>query len=383
GFGIFYDRISENLTLQAERFNGINQQSYIVTNPILLNNFPNVPPLSLLDDSARRQTLWRVAEDMRTPYTIQSALGIDQQLPHKFTLSVTFLNLRTLHALRARNINAPLPDTVVPGVPGSGVRPFGSIGNIFQYESSGISNQHLLVVVLNNRFNKRLTLFTRYILASAKSDTDGSGTFPANSYDLRSEYGRASTDIRHRFVFGGSMNVPGGLRLNPFIIATSSRPFNIITGVDTNHDSLYTERPAIATDLTKPGIITTPFGVFDPNPQPGQPIIPRYFANGPSFVTVNLRLSKIFDMAKLLRGNSYVAPAQPGADAEEGGRYRLTLAVQALNLFNHVNGGRPIGNLGSTMFGESNSSAGLFGTTDGVGVTAGNRRIEAMLRFTF
>jgi TonB dependent receptor-like, beta-barrel len=384
GIGVFYDRISENLTLLAERFNGDNQQQFILTNPLLLDSFPNVPSLTLFDNSDRRLTFWQVADDLRTPYTIQSALGVDQQLPHKYTLSVTFLYFRTLHALRSRNINAPIPDTVIPSLPGSGVRPLGNIGNIFQYESSGIINQHMLIVVLNNRFNKRLSVFTRYILASAKSDTDRPATLPSDSYDLTNEYGRAANDIRHRFVFGGSMTVRGGIRLNPFIIAASNRPFNIITGRDTNQDTVYAERPALATDLTKPGIITTPFGIFDPNPEPGQRLIARNFANGPAFMTVNLRLSKTFNMAKLLHLGYVPPPPQPNSGGEEEGRYRLTFAVQALNLFNRVNGGRPIGNLGSPMFGQSNSSAGLYGTTtDGIGATAGNRRIEAMLTFTF
>src|SRR6185295_17599259 len=33
GFGTFYDRIADNLTLQANRFNGIAQQQYLVPNP--------------------------------------------------------------------------------------------------------------------------------------------------------------------------------------------------------------------------------------------------------------------------------------------------------------------------------------------------------------
>ena len=53
GFGIFYDRFSENLTLQAQRFNGINQQRFIVTDPAILRNViftpngvSNIPTIS-------------------------------------------------------------------------------------------------------------------------------------------------------------------------------------------------------------------------------------------------------------------------------------------------------------------------------------------------
>jgi hypothetical protein len=52
------------------------------------------------------------------------------------------------------------------------------------------------------------------------------------------------------------------------------------------------------------------------------------------------------------------------------------------NLLNNTNEGFPIGNLLSPYFGQSNSSAGSFG--GGLGSSAaGNRRIEAQLRFNF
>jgi outer membrane receptor protein involved in Fe transport len=65
GIGIFYDRFSENLTLQAERYNGSNQQQFIVTDPQVLDSFPNVPPPVLFDLFDRRETVWRVADDLR------------------------------------------------------------------------------------------------------------------------------------------------------------------------------------------------------------------------------------------------------------------------------------------------------------------------------
>src|SRR5436853_3514173 len=85
-----------------------------------------------------------------------------------------------------------------------------------------------------------------YVLGSAKRDTDGSGSFPAYSYDLSSEYGRSSLDVRHRFIFGGTVQMPYGFSLNPFVIVSSGNPFNITTGLDTNGDSLFTERPTYA-----------------------------------------------------------------------------------------------------------------------------------------
>ncbi len=49
GFGVFYDRIAQSLTLQALRFNGSTQQSYIIFNPSF---FPAIPTHILTGERA-------------------------------------------------------------------------------------------------------------------------------------------------------------------------------------------------------------------------------------------------------------------------------------------------------------------------------------------
>jgi Carboxypeptidase regulatory-like domain len=421
GFGVFFDRVSEDLTLQASRFNGINQQQFLVTDPSVLDlaqfsldAVTNVPTIESLTAFQLPQTTWRKADGLQAPYTIQSSISLERQLPQNWTFSATFINSRSLHLLRARNINAPLPET--------GVRPLGDIGNIYQYESSGRLNQNQFLLGIGNRLNRTVSLFARYSLSKAESDTDGAGSFPANQYDLSSEWGRASFDIRHRFIVGGTINAPWGLRLNPLVIWTSGRPFNITTGRDTNGDSLFTERPVFATDLTKPGVIVTRFGAFDPNPAPGQELIPRNYGEGPSFFTVNLGLSRTFGFGGSRERVASAAGQDGGSGPGAGGgrrgvgggggggrrggggfgggggrggrgggggassdsRYNLTFSLQVQNLLNNTNEGQPVGNLSSQLFGESLSTAGGFGGGGGGGnPAAGNRRITAQVRFSF
>src|SRR5262249_24416826 len=45
GFGIFYDRFALNNTMTAQRYNGIRQQQYVVTNP---DFFPLIPSPTFL-----------------------------------------------------------------------------------------------------------------------------------------------------------------------------------------------------------------------------------------------------------------------------------------------------------------------------------------------
>jgi hypothetical protein len=329
----------------------------------------------------------RLDENLRTPYTIQSSVSFEQQLPLRTTLSINFVNAATRNALRSRNVNAPLPGTFVPGVAGSGIRPFPAQGNIFQYESTGRFNQQQLIVSLNNRFSQLLTLRANYVLNRARGDTDGLGSFPINQYDASDEYGRSLQDTRHRLTVFGTINaLPWGICLNPILIVNSGRPFNITTGRDLNGDTLFTERPAFADErTTRAERRVTPFGDFDVNPKPGQTIIPRNYGTGPSFAVVNLRVSKTFGF-----GGEAVNPAAGGRrgggrNAENRSRYNLNFSVNIQNLFNNTNEGPPIGNLSSPFFGVSTGSAGGFGRRGGGegAQSAGNRRVNLQVRFNF
>ena len=67
--------------------------------------------------------------------------------------------------------------------------------------------------------------------------------------------------------------------------------------------------------------------------------------------------------------------------AAAGKRYRLTFSVNIQNLFNRTNLATPVGNLSSPLFGESLRTLGGFG--GGGNPAAGNRRVQASIRFNF
>jgi hypothetical protein len=379
GFGVFYERLNENLTLQSERFNGINQTQYVVTNSPVLALFPNVPSVDALNLFALPQTLRRKETELRSPYLMQSAISYDRQLPiNSTTISFSYINTRALHQMRTRNINAPLPGTFIEGVRNSGVRPFADAGNVLEYESAGFFNQNQLIVTLDSRFNKRVSLHATYGLSSGRSDTDGVGTFPANTYDLSGEYGRAAIDARHRFTVEGTLNAPWGFRLAPFFIVSSARPFNIIVGRDLNGDTLFTERPGFATASTAAeDLVVTRWGSFDRNPTTGARIIPRNYGVGHLFAAVNLRISKTIGMNEIAQLFGGPKPT----DSKGESPYKLSLSVQVQNLLNRVNNDLPVGNLSSPFFGQSTATLGGYG--EGNRSSAGNRRITAQVRIEF
>ncbi len=451
GYGVFYERVSESLTMQATRLNGVNQQQFIVQNP---DFFPLIPTGDQLLAFSVPGTVYRLADNLQAPYTLQSVFSVERQLPHNITIASSYINIRTLHVLRTRPINAPRPGTFIPGVPESGVRPLNCADfippdinpatrcNLFEYDSSGRYNQNQFIININSRFNRNITMNAYYVLAKANSDADGVGSLPANPYDFSTEYGRASGDIRHRFVMTGNIRAPWGISLNPFVIVQSGRPFNITLGRDINGDTFNTERPAFAPDgidcNDRANFKCTPFGNFKLSFAPGDVMIPRNYGEGPGSTTVNVRVSKTWSFGSEGGGSNagqqnrqgQGQPGQPGqGQGNEGGqraimggggggmrgpggggpggggpgfggggrggfggggfggggntgRYNLTFSVNFQNLLNHTNLNNPVGNIGSSLFGQSTSTAGGFGGFGG-GVGAYNRRIDASLRFSF
>lgn len=376
GIGVFYYRFGEDLTLQAERFNGINQEQIILTNP---NFFPVIPPFETLAGSSS-PTIRRVATDLQTPYSITEAISVERQLPRNTTVSVTYIHQNSYHLLRSRNINAPLPGTFIPSVPGSGVRPLGNIGNLFLFESSGTSISDGFFVNFRSRLSDRMTLFATSRFYRERTDTDGPFDFPANSFDTSGDLGYGVNDVHASTFIGSNITLPWRVTMSAFVRATTGNRFNIITGRDTNGDAVFTERPAFATNLTKPGVVVTDFGAFDPNPEPGQTIIPRNYGRGPSYFNVNVRFGKTFSFGTT-RGNSTSAVAaaptpqlpgpRPPGPVQDTAPYSLTLSFQVQNVLNHQNSGPYIGNLSSPLFGQPNTLA------------SPSRRFDFNVRFSF
>jgi hypothetical protein len=150
-------------------------------------------------------------------------------------------------------------------------------GACFPHAVSGLYNQNQLIVNVNARMNRNVSLLGGYVLNRAMSNTDGLTTFPANPYKFSGEYGSAATDVHNRFTLGGSLNTRWNLRFNPFVIVQSGAPFDITVGQDLYGTTLFNGRPRIATDPNKPGLIETQYGLLDPNPAPGAEVLGRNY----------------------------------------------------------------------------------------------------------
>ena len=82
-----------------------------------------------------------------------------------------------------------------------------------------------------------------YQLARSNNYSDSAFALPANNYDLAAEWGPSLQDVRHRFFGMVNFGVPMGMRLGVFTQGQSASPYNVITGFDTNRDTVVNDRP--------------------------------------------------------------------------------------------------------------------------------------------
>jgi hypothetical protein len=386
GAGIFFDRLSEGLTLSALRFNGLTQQSYLISNP---DFFPAIPQLAALSAARLPQQLQLVDPGARSPRSYQTNIGADRQINKFIKLSANYTYTRGVHAQRARDINAPI----------GGLFPWGDRQLRNFTETTGLSSSHQLMLTPTVNY-KKLMLFGYYVLSFSRTNAEGQ---PMDPYNLRAEWGPSSSDMRHIAVIGTRVMLPLKLSVLPYFLATSGRPYTITSGRDLNGDTITAERPAFlaglgqaqcgGADLTyRPG-----YGCFNLNPPAGLPVLGRNTERGPgswNFLIVSVSrtwaLTRRDARAASPTGSqgsaaggatgSAVAAANALAQAQVGGgagRYSLTLLVNATNPLNHTSYLTPSGDLSSPYFGVFRSSGGLLGAS------SYNRKVDLQLRLSF
>jgi hypothetical protein len=383
GAGIFYQRFDANAVLQARRQNGITESEIVISNPDFFPAICSTDPDACKDVPQSAPTIYQVNPSLRAPYSITTNLGIDKPLGKSVSISANYQITRGNYQFLTRNINAPLPGTYNPADPTSGTRPLGTDQNIYQYNSQGAWFGQRLNIN-GNVHTRRVGIFGFYRIGDVRADTDGLFSFPSNQYDPMQDFGRASWDVRNRAFIGGFTRLPWRFSINPFLMIQSSHPFNIVLGEDLNGDTQFNDRPAFATDLTRPSVVHTKWGAFDTDPIPGQKTIPINYGRGPGVVAANLRLNRSFNFGPKLP-EPPAPPAPPAAASSKDAKppqpvpapkpsakpekkeierkYTWEIGVVAQNVLNHPNLAQPVGVLGSPLFGQSTALSSTGGNS--------------------
>jgi len=237
---------------------------------------------------------------------MQYSLGVERQLTKRTTLAVTYNGSRGIDLFPSRDTNAPLPPdyTAIPNP---------AIGIQRNIESSGRQDGNALEITLRGQITRYATGLIQYTLSRTDNNTSGVTWFPANQYDLSSEWSRADFDQRHRLNLLESFSPGKQLTFGVGAQLASGKPYSLISGVDTFNTGILNARPA---------------GVS------------RNTLEGPAYADLDLRLSRDFYVSKTKREKGKVT----------------TLGFEAFNVLNHVNYAYYVGNLQSHFFGQAVSA---------------------------
>jgi hypothetical protein len=307
GVGLFYQSLPEQAVARALLFGDGGLREVAVAEP----SFP-IPPPGRAGSNAPAAS-WNVAPGLQLPATVQTSVSAERALWRKTSVTAEYLLLRKSHALRTRDVNAPLPQTRL--------RPDPTRLNVFQIESAGASRTNALTLTFRGRLaGFRGTI--QYTLSQNIDDASGVFDLPADNNNFAAERGRADFDRRHKFNLAGTYGWrKDRVRLGSVLALSSGAPFEILSGTDTNHDLVANDRPAGIT---------------------------RNEGNGPSFAQMDLRF------ATVLR-----SPRPPSKDPESAKREQtdnLELSVDLFNALDQVNPTTFVGVITSPLYGSANAA---------------------------
>ncbi len=359
GYGVFYNRFGIGDVINTLQQNGINSVVQTYLSPGLGCNPTSTAACGT--NQAAKPIIYTLASNLRAGYNSQVALGVDQQLPMKTTLSVTYLNTLGIHQYLSRS----LPTT------GTNLQ--------YQYQSEGTLRQNQILVNVRSQVSPRISLFAFYAYNHANSNAFGADSFATDSLNAGTDYGRFNNTSR-LFAFA-SFTAPLKINISPFMIANSGQPYNITTGTDVNGDSIINDRATFASGLTNGSCtnalnFATPAGTTNNYTR-----VAQNYCTGPANFTLNTRIVRAFGFGPKIGaaaggGNNGGGP--PGGGGGRGGgrggpggfgggglgsgssgrKYTVSLGAQIMNLTNNIPYAAPNGNLSAY---NANPAQNLFG----------------------
>jgi hypothetical protein len=311
GYGIYYGRIDAQLSNLPATLDGVQiAQAAITASPIPgLNNPLTRQPLTSFDiyqgllaqgvigrRSITREDIARfglvpgpnsfgnvrfgITPDYVNPYAQQASFEIERAMGNT-ALSASYVFNRGWRLPRILDRNLYYTGRTADNQPTFGFyNPLLLQNNVL--ESTAKSFYHSLVVQASRRFSRSFSFAAHYTLSKAIDEvTDFNSDFePHDQLNAAAERALSSFDQRHRFVANAVIQSPVQMKrgqgfghnlmadwtLSPIVVASSGRPFNVMTGFDNLNDRHPTTH--------------RPFGAG------------RNIGHGPNLFTADLRLSR-------------------------------------------------------------------------------------------
>jgi len=205
-------------------------------------------------------------------------------------------------------------------------RPDPTIGLADMLSSLGRSRYQALVLKTKKAFSNKVQFFGSYTLSKDESNADTERDVDvflgaSNPFDIDAEYGIDERDIRHRFIFQGSVEVGSGFTLGGIVNLRSGRPYPAYTLTDVNGDAQTLSRG----------------NNYDRAVDAGGNVLPRFPYRQPAFYNVDVRVQ----WSRRL-----------------GSSGSLDLLFETFNLFNNANKETNIFTIELANFGQLNTFVG-------------------------
>jgi Carboxypeptidase regulatory-like domain len=380
GFGFYYGLL-DNLSYRLDQ-NGPFNSVFAVKNIAFWNIGPNAtyPGARVIPSG--------VQPDLKTP-TVQSwSLKVEQQLSPTTSLGVSYIGSHAYHELLSVDANLPTP-TICPASPCPASYPAGAyyypagaalannaVWNTTHWFSEGVSSYHGLEIDVSRRVGRGLQFRGVYTLAKTLDDGDNMNTsvatnspaFVANPLQPKSDYGRASFDVRHAAVINATYDLPfrrrgaagctqwvdwlmGNWQLSAIQTVQSGLPFTpqLSYNPSNDGDTRNPVRPSLNPNFAGPVIPGGPNSYFNPGAFV-QPLtgtygnVGRNILQGPSLVETDLSLTKRFSFSE---------------------RWKMQFRSEFFNVFNHTNFNvpNPVVFASATATGGPSPTAGVITAT--------------------
>jgi hypothetical protein len=363
GYGLYYDQSAlapgEGLYFNKPYFD-FNLFVTSAQFPLSLSNpFPTNLPFQIPSSAFTFQ------RDLRTPYTQQYSVSLQQQLGKSRVLELAYVGSKGTKLLTARDINQPQASPVFPNL-----RPDPRFDDINILESRANSNYNALQVRLQQQTDFGLSFLSSYTWSKSIDDASGFFTsagdanFPQDSNNVGLERGRSNFDVRHRFSMGYGYDLPIGkghslLGDNGWLthVFTGWQTYGIIT--------LQSGRPftvALLSDIdnSNTGRSNLGFGANDRpnivgNPESSNQRPDRWFNTSafafPQFGTFGDAGRNILVGPDFQNVNASLVK-----DTKIKENLNIQFRAEVFNLFNHPNFDLPDNFLGSPTFGQVRSA---------------------------
>ncbi len=247
GYGIYYDQSalapSEGIFFSppyfiSQVFIPAAQLPVVLENPFP-SNFPNFIPVSA----------FAYQRNLRTPYVQQWNFSVQRQLGRSSVAELSYVGTKGTKLINNRDINQANPSPQQPKL-----RPVPQFADIDAYESRGSSNYNALQAHFTQRLHAGLSALASYTWSKSIDDasgffsSDGDPNFPQNSNDTRAERGLSNFDVRQRFTFAYTYDLPlpaknrflRGWQTNGVWTFQTGQPFTVtlFPGVDNSNTGI-------------------------------------------------------------------------------------------------------------------------------------------------